>query len=195
MLDLNGASALVTGGASGLGRACAVKLAAHGAKVLIADLDEAMGTVAAGECGGSFVKADVADAEQMQIAVDAACRLAPLRAAVNAAGIAHAMRTVNREGVPFDLAQFEFVVRVNLIGTFNCTRLAAAAMSKPLTSSASTQIGVSRRSVMWLAARNPGAKRSLATAISGMAASAGTSTATAPARRHMVATPAGAPVA
>jgi NAD(P)-dependent dehydrogenase (short-subunit alcohol dehydrogenase family) len=130
MLDLNGASALVTGGASGLGRGCAAKLAAHGAKVLIADLDEAMGTAAANECGGKFVKADVADPDQMQAAVDAAGEMGPLRAAVNAAGIAHAMRTVNREGEPFDLAQFEFVVRVNLIGTFNCTRLAAAAMSK-----------------------------------------------------------------
>jgi NAD(P)-dependent dehydrogenase (short-subunit alcohol dehydrogenase family) len=130
MLDLNGASALVTGGASGLGRACAAKLAAHDAKVLIADLDEAMGSVAANKVGGRFVKADVADAGQMQVAVDAACEMGPLRAAVNAAGIAHAMRTVNRQGEPFDLGQFEFVVRVNLIGTFNCTRLAAAAMAK-----------------------------------------------------------------
>ena len=130
MLDLTGASALVTGGASGLGRGCAAKLAAHGAKVLIADLDEAMGTAAANEFGGMFVKADVAHPEQMQAAVDAAGKMGPLRAAVNAAGIAHAMRTVNREGGPFDLGQFEFVIRVNLIGTFNCTRLAAVAMSK-----------------------------------------------------------------
>jgi len=130
MLDLKGASALVTGGASGLGRGCAAKLAAHGAKVLIADLDEAKGTAAANEFGGMFVKADVADSEQMQVAVAAAGEMGPLRAAVNAAGIAHALRTVNREGEPFDLGQFEFVVRVNLIGTFNCTRLAAAAMSK-----------------------------------------------------------------
>lgn len=135
MLDLNGASAIVTGGASGLGRGCAAKLAANGAKVLIADLDEEMGTAAATEFGGMFVRADVADAEQMQIAIDTAGEMGPLRAAVNAAGIGHAMRTVNRNGDPFDLAQFEFVVRVNLIGTFNSTRLAAAAMSKtePLT--------------------------------------------------------------
>jgi NAD(P)-dependent dehydrogenase (short-subunit alcohol dehydrogenase family) len=130
MLDLNGASALVTGGASGLGHGCAAKLAAHGAKILIADLDEGMGSAAAKEFGGRFVKADVADATQMQAAVEAAGEMGPLRAAVNAAGIAHAMRTVNRQGEPFDLSQFEFVVRVNLIGTFNCTRLAAAAMSK-----------------------------------------------------------------
>ena len=130
MLDLDGASALVTGGASGLGRGCAAKLAAHGAKVLIADLDEGMGRVAAKEFGGAFVKADVADAKQMQVAIEAAGEMGPLRAAVNAAGIGHAMRTVNRQGEPFELGQFEFVVRVNLIGTFNCTRLAAAAMSK-----------------------------------------------------------------
>ncbi len=130
MLDLNGASALVTGGASGLGEGCARKLAAHGAKVLIADLDEERGNAVAGELGGMYVRGDVADGEAMQVAVDTAGEMGPLRAAVNAAGIGHAMRTVNRHGDPFDLAQFEFVVRVNLIGTFNCTRLAAAAMSK-----------------------------------------------------------------
>lgn len=130
MLDLNGASALVTGGASGLGLACAKKLAEGGAKVLIADLNEEAGNAAATELGGMFVKADVADEEQMSVAIDTAGEMGPLRAAVNAAGVGHAMRTVNRNGDPFDLAQFEFVVRINLIGTFNSTRLAAAAMSK-----------------------------------------------------------------
>lgn len=130
MLDLNGASVVVTGGASGLGYGCAAKLAANGAKILVADLDEENGNAAADTFGGMFVKADVADEEQMQAAIAAAAEMGPLRGAVNAAGIGHAMRTVNRDGVPFDLAQFEFVVRVNLIGTFNCTRLVAAAMSK-----------------------------------------------------------------
>jgi len=130
MLDVNGIAAVVTGGASGLGEGCARKLAASGAKVLIADLDEDRGNAIATELGGMFVKADVADGEQMQVAMETAAEMGPLRAAVNAAGIGHAMRTVNRNGEPFDLAQFEFVVRVNLIGTFNCTRLAAAAMSK-----------------------------------------------------------------
>ena len=135
MLDVNGIAAVVTGGASGLGEGCARKLAASGANVLIADLDEDKGNAIATELGGMFVKADVADGEQMQVAMETAAEMGPLRAAVNAAGIGHAMRTVNRNGDPFDLAQFEFVVRVNLIGTFNCTRLAAAAMSKtePLT--------------------------------------------------------------
>ncbi len=130
MLDLNGASAIVTGGASGLGYGSAARLAANGAKVLIADLDEEKGNQVATELGGMFVKTDVADEEQMRAAVDAAGEMGPLRAAVNSAGIGHAMRTVNRKGDPFDLGQFEFVVRVNLIGTFNATRLAAAAMSK-----------------------------------------------------------------
>ena len=93
MLDLNGASALVTGGASGLGYGCAAKLAASGAKVLVADLDEEKGNAAATEFGGMFVKADVADAEQMQVAIDTAGEMGPLRAAVNAAGMGHAMRT------------------------------------------------------------------------------------------------------
>ncbi len=130
MLDLNGASALVTGGASGLGLGCAKRLAESGAKVLIADLNEELGNAAATEVGGMFVQADVADGEQMQAAIDAAGEMGPLRAAVNAAGVGHAMRTVNRNGDPFDLEAFETVVRINLIGTFNCTRLAASAMSK-----------------------------------------------------------------
>ena len=79
---------------------------------------------------GVFVKTDVTDTDQVQAAVDAALGLGPLRALVNAAGIGNANRTVNREGNPFPLDQFEFVIRVNLIGTFNCLRLAAAAMSK-----------------------------------------------------------------
>lgn len=130
MLDLNGASVLVTGGASGLGLGCAKRLAADGAKVLVADLNEELGNATATELGGMFVKADVADPEQMQVAVDTAGEMGPLRAAVNAAGVGHAMRTVNRNGDPFDLEAFETVVRINLIGTFNSTRLAAAAMSK-----------------------------------------------------------------
>ena len=72
----------------------------------------------------------MADSDQVQAAVDAALGLGPLRALVNAAGLGNANRTVNREGKPFPLDQFEFVIRVNLIGTFNCLRLAAAAMSQ-----------------------------------------------------------------
>lgn len=129
-MDLANSSAIVTGGGSGLGEACARRLAQLGAKVVVVDLNEEKGRAVAGDIGGKFIKADVSNTEQVQAAVDAAIALAPLRALVNGAGIGSAGRTVDRSGNPFDLATFEMVLRVNLIGTFNCIRLAAAAMSK-----------------------------------------------------------------
>ena len=129
-MDLNATSSLVTGGASGIGLASARRLAALGARVVVVDMNEEKGEAAAKELGGRFVKADVSDEEQVQKAVEAAAELGPLRSLLNAAGIGSASRTVNREGKPFDLKTFEFVVRVNLIGTFNVLRLAASAMSK-----------------------------------------------------------------
>ena len=129
-MELDGASVLVTGGASGIGEASARRLSLLGARPVIADLNEEKGKAIAAELEGEFVKTVVADEEQAQAAVDAALGLGPLRALVNAAGLGNANRTVNREGKPFPLDQFEFVIRVNLIGTFNCLRLAAAAMSK-----------------------------------------------------------------
>ncbi len=129
-MELEGASVLVTGGASGIGAASARRLSVLGAKPVIADLNEEKGKAIAEELSGVFVKTDVADDGQAQAAVDAALGLGPLRALVNAAGLGNANRTVNREGKPFPLDQFEFVIRVNLVGTFNCLRLAAAAMSK-----------------------------------------------------------------
>jgi len=129
-MELDGASILVTGGASGIGEASARRLALLGAKPVICDLNEEKGKAVAADLNGEFVKTDVADSEQVQAAVDAALGLGPLRALVNAAGLGNANRTVNREGKPFPLDQFEFVIRVNLIGTFNCLRLAAAAMSQ-----------------------------------------------------------------
>src|SRR5690606_28442746 len=121
---------IVTGGASGLGAATVRSLAERGMKVVVVDLNEALGNAVASETGGAFRKADVADESQVQAAVDAASDLAPLRVLVNCAGLGNAARTVDKNGVPFDLKSFEFVIRVNLIGTFNCLRLAAAAMSK-----------------------------------------------------------------
>jgi NAD(P)-dependent dehydrogenase (short-subunit alcohol dehydrogenase family) len=129
-MELEGASVLVTGGASGIGEASARRLAVLGARPVICDLNEEKGKAVAADLKGEFVKTDVADADMVQAAVDTALGLGPLRALVNAAGLGNANRTVNREGVPFPLDQFEFVIRVNLIGTFNCLRLAAAAMSK-----------------------------------------------------------------
>ncbi|MEZ4218573.1 MAG: SDR family NAD(P)-dependent oxidoreductase [Myxococcota bacterium] len=129
-MELRGASVVVTGGASGIGAATARRLAASGACCVVADLDETKGGAVAEAIGGRFARVDVADADQVQAALDAALALGPLRALVNAAGVGHAMRTVDREGRPFDLAAFERVLRINLVGTFNCLRLAAAAMAR-----------------------------------------------------------------
>jgi NAD(P)-dependent dehydrogenase (short-subunit alcohol dehydrogenase family) len=129
-MELEGQSVLVTGGASGIGEASARRLAVLGARPLICDLNEERGKAVAAELKGDFAKTDVSNPEQVQAAVEAAQRLGPLRALVNAAGIGNARRTVDRQGDPFPLEQFEFVIKVNLIGTFNCIRLAAAAMAK-----------------------------------------------------------------
>ena len=129
-MDLNATSSVVTGGASGIGLATARQLSALGARVVIADMNEEKGEAAAKELGGVFVKTDVADEEQAKAAIAAAADMAPLRTVLNAAGIGSASRTVDREGKPFDLKTFEFVIRVNLIGTFNVLRLAASVMSQ-----------------------------------------------------------------
>jgi NAD(P)-dependent dehydrogenase (short-subunit alcohol dehydrogenase family) len=129
-MELDGASAIVTGGASGLGRATARALVEGGASVVLVDLPGPRGEEAAAELGdrARFVAADVANEAEVQAAVDAASALAPLRVAVNCAGIVTANRTVGRHG-PAPLDAFERTIRVNLIGTFNVTRLAAAAMA------------------------------------------------------------------
>jgi NAD(P)-dependent dehydrogenase (short-subunit alcohol dehydrogenase family) len=129
-MDLNATSSIIAGGASGIGLATAKQVAALGGRVVVADLNEEKGKAAAEELGGVFVKTDVSDEAQAQAAVDAALELGPLRTVLNSAGLGSAGRTVDREGNPFNLDNFSFVVKVNLIGTFNVTRLAAAAMSK-----------------------------------------------------------------
>jgi NAD(P)-dependent dehydrogenase (short-subunit alcohol dehydrogenase family) len=130
-MDVNGAAAIVTGGASGLGEATARDLAAQGAKVVVADLNEDKGKAIADELGGIFVRVDVSDEEQVQAAVDAAVATgAPLRVVVNSAGIGWASRTVGRDGTPHDLASYRKVIEVNLIGTFNGMRIGAAAIAK-----------------------------------------------------------------
>jgi NAD(P)-dependent dehydrogenase (short-subunit alcohol dehydrogenase family) len=129
-MDIAGASAIVTGGASGLGEATARRLAAKGAKVVVLDLNEELGKAVAQEIGGEFAKADVADEAQVQAAVEAASEMGPLRVLVNSAGLGKAARIIGRDLSPIPLEQFEFVIRVNLVGTYNCARLAASAMAK-----------------------------------------------------------------
>jgi len=125
-LRLDGVGAFIAGGASGLGEATARELTARGARVTVADLNEERGGALAGELGGVFVKADVTDEAQVRAAVE---RAGELRLAVSCAGIGWAERTVKKDG-PAALEPFEAVVRVNLIGTFNVLRLAAAAMAR-----------------------------------------------------------------
>jgi NAD(P)-dependent dehydrogenase (short-subunit alcohol dehydrogenase family) len=142
-MDLNGAAAIISGGASGLGEATARDLAAHGATVVIADLNEERGKSLADELGGVFVKTDVSDEEQVQAAVDAAVATGkPLRVVVSSAGIGWATRTVNRDGSPHDLASYRKVIEVNLIGTFNLMRIGAAAVAKTEPVDADGQRGV-----------------------------------------------------
>jgi NAD(P)-dependent dehydrogenase (short-subunit alcohol dehydrogenase family) len=124
-MQLDGIGVLVAGGASGLGEATARELAARGARVTVADLNEERGTALADELGGAFVATDVTDEAQVEAAVAA---VDGLRFAVSCAGIGWAERTVGKDGAAA-LAPFETVIRVNLIGTFNVLRLSAAAMS------------------------------------------------------------------
>jgi NAD(P)-dependent dehydrogenase (short-subunit alcohol dehydrogenase family) len=127
---LAGVAAIVTGGGSGLGRATAEALAAKGARVAIFDLNPAAAAEAARAVGGAAIVCDVADEASTGAAIaKAEAAHGAARVLVNCAGIGVAKRVVGREG-PHPLADFEKVIRVNLIGTFNMIRLAAAAMSK-----------------------------------------------------------------
>ena len=129
-MNLQGSSSIVTGGASGIGEATARQLADAGSKVVIADLNEERGKQVADEIGGVFVKCDVTKTEDADAAVAAACELGPLRACVNSAGLGAPGRTIDRSNVPLDLDKFSFVIKVNLIGTFNVLSRAAAAMAQ-----------------------------------------------------------------
>jgi len=127
-MDLTGASAVVSGGGSGLGAATAEALAKAGAKVVVLDLNEAAAQSVAARIGGAAVAGDVAEEAPVARAVETAAALAPLRIAVACAGIAPAARVAGKAG-PHDLDLFARVIRVNLIGTFNLLRLAAARMT------------------------------------------------------------------
>lgn len=131
-MQIDGCSALVTGGASGLGLATATSLHAAGAAVVLLDLPGAPGEEHAARLSAEgapvrFVAGDVTSAGDVQGAVDAASELGPLRIVVNCAGVAPGARTVGRDG-PMPLEDFERAIRINLVGTFNVIRLAAAAM-------------------------------------------------------------------
>jgi NAD(P)-dependent dehydrogenase (short-subunit alcohol dehydrogenase family) len=126
---LQGQAAIVTGGASGLGAATAQALAAAGARVAVIDLNVAAAQEMAARIGGIAIACDVADAEAAERAVAAAhAAHGPVRVLVNCAGVGTPGRIVGRDG-PLPLSAFEKVIRVNLIGTFNMLRLAAAEMT------------------------------------------------------------------
>ena len=127
-MEVKGQAAIVTGGASGLGAACARALAAAGAKVAIVDVNEKAANEIAAELKGVAAVCDVSDSASAEGAVKkAAAAQGPARVLVNCAGVGPAKRIVGRDG-PMPLADFERVIRINLIGTFNMMRLAAAGM-------------------------------------------------------------------
>ena len=127
-MDFAGASAIVTGGASGLGAATSRALARAGAHVVVVDTDRDGASAIATEIGGVPVVADVTDATEVTSAVERAVEQGPLRALVACAGITRTARIVDRRGAIFPPEDFELVLRVNLIGTFTCMCLAAQAM-------------------------------------------------------------------
>jgi NAD(P)-dependent dehydrogenase (short-subunit alcohol dehydrogenase family) len=132
-MNYTSASALVTGGASGLGEATAWLLSRRGVHVVVVDRDEERGLKVAGEIGGEFAHTDVTDPGQVVATIDMAETLGPLRIAVNCAGVPSLSRTIGRDGEyasAHDLEMFRRVVDVNLVGTFNVTRLAATAIAR-----------------------------------------------------------------
>ena len=132
-MDITDASAIVTGVASGIGAAAARLLAAKGAKVVVADLQQDKGTALADEIGGAFCKVDVTNTDDIVNAVEMAKSMGPVRVLVNSAGIGWAQRTVGKDGSyesAANLDAFKRVIAINLIGTFDCIRITATAMSQ-----------------------------------------------------------------
>ncbi|MPW16238.1 SDR family NAD(P)-dependent oxidoreductase [Paraburkholderia sp. CNPSo 3157] len=128
-MDIKDNVFLITGGASGLGAATARMIAEGGGKVVLADLNHEAGETLAQELGGVFVKCDVSREDDAVQAVEAAMKLGTLRGLVNCAGVAPAMKTIGKDG-PHPLHSFARTISINLVGTFNMIRLAAAEMSK-----------------------------------------------------------------
>ena len=131
-MDLQDISAIVTGGASGLGAATARHLVARGANVVIADLAEEKGKKTAASIGGVYTRVDVTSTEDIIAATELATTLGPLRVLVNCAGTGFAGRTVGRGGyeTAHNLDIFRRIIEINTIGTFDCIRIAATAMAK-----------------------------------------------------------------
>jgi len=130
-MEINGSSAIITGGASGLGEATARKLATEGVRVTVFDRNEDRAKEVVAEIGGSanYVAGDVTDPDDCQRAVDQAADGGNLRIAVNCAGTGWVGRVINRDGSPHDLAPFKFIQDLNVIGTFNVMTKAASAIS------------------------------------------------------------------
>jgi len=132
-MELTNSSAIVTGGASGIGAAAARMLAKKGAKVVIADLQADKGEELAKEIGGAFCKVDVTNTQDIINATEMAKSMGPVRALVNSAGIGWAQRTVGKDGSydsAANLDAFKKVIAINLIGTFDCIRIVGTAMSR-----------------------------------------------------------------
>jgi NAD(P)-dependent dehydrogenase (short-subunit alcohol dehydrogenase family) len=128
-MSLESTTALVTGGASGMGEASARTLAEAGAHVVVLDRDPAKGESVAKDIGGTFAEADVTDEATVKAAVDAATEIGPLRTTIHCAGVGWAERTINRDGSPHDLDRFRRIIDINLVGTFNVLRLSASGMN------------------------------------------------------------------
>jgi len=128
-MQLNGTTAIVTGGASGLGAGTVRALSALGARCFVFDKNEAGATKVADEVGGVGIGGDVTNPDDCQRVVDAAAADGNLRVAVNCAGTGWIGRVVNRDGTPHDLGAFQMILQINTIGTFNMMTRAAAAIA------------------------------------------------------------------
>ena len=130
-MEIQGSSAIITGGASGLGEATARKLASDGVRVTVFDRNEERGREVVAEIGANanFAGGDVTDPDDCQKAVDQAAEGGNLRIAVNCAGTGWVGRVIHRDGSPHDLAPFQFIQNLNVIGTFNVMTKAASAIA------------------------------------------------------------------
>jgi NAD(P)-dependent dehydrogenase (short-subunit alcohol dehydrogenase family) len=129
-VNIDGAVALVTGAGSGIGAACASVLAGAGANTFLIDRDEPKVGAIADALGAKYAVADVASEAEMTAAINSARAIGPIRVLVNAAGISSSRRMVDRSSRPMPLSDFEQIVRVNLVGSFNCARICAAVMAE-----------------------------------------------------------------